>query len=54
VGLAISGPAGAIIGSGVGLGIGEGLKKPIAASARLLKKKIGGDWTFFFAERLPY
>jgi len=54
VGLAISGPAGAIIGSGVGLGIGEGLKKPIAASARLLKKKIGGDWTFFFAERLPH
>lgn len=53
VGLAISGPAGAIIGGGVGLGIREGLKKPIAASARWLKRKIGGDWTFFFAERLP-
>jgi hypothetical protein len=53
VGLAINGPAGAIIGGGIGLGIGEGLKHPIAASTRLLKKKIGGDWTFFFAERIP-
>jgi hypothetical protein len=54
VGLALGGPAGAVIGSGIGLGIGEGLKKPVAASARWWKRRIGGDWTFFFAERLPH
>ena len=53
VGLALSGSTGAIVGGTIGLGLGEGLKKPVAAGARWWKKKIGGDWTFFFAERLP-
>lgn len=54
VGLALGGPAGAVISGGVGLGIGEGLKKPVASGARWWKRRIGGDWTFFFAERLPH
>jgi len=53
VGLALTGPVGAVISGAIGLGLGEGLKKPIAASSRWWKKKLGGDWTFFFAERLP-
>ncbi len=54
VGLALGGPAGAVISGGIGLGISEGLKKPVAASARWWKRRIGGDWTFFFAERLAH
>ena len=54
VGFALGGPAGAVISGGIGLGIGEGLKKPVAASARWWKRRIGGDWTFFFAERFPH
>ena len=51
--MALTGPVGAVISGAIGLGLGEGLKKPIAASSRWWKKKLGGDWTFFFAERLP-
>jgi len=54
VGLALGGPAGAVISGGVGFSIGEGFKKPVASAARWWKRKIGGDWTFFFAERLPH
>jgi len=54
VGLTLGGPTGAVISGAIGLGIGEGLKKPVAASARWWKRRIGGDWTFFFAERLPH
>ena len=54
VGLILGGPTGAVISGAMGIGIGEGLKKPVAASARWWKRRIGGDWTFFFAERLPH
>jgi hypothetical protein len=54
IGLTINGPIGAAIGGAVGFTIGEGVKKPIAASARWVKRKMGGDWTLFFAERLPH
>jgi len=54
VGLTLGGPTGAVISGAIGLGIGEGLKKPVAASARWWKRRIGGDSTFFFAERLPH
>ena len=52
IGLAVAGPIGAVVSGAVGFGMGEGLKKPVTASARWLKRKIGGDWTLFFAEQI--
>jgi len=52
IGLAVAGPVGAVVSGVVGLGLGEGLKTPVTASARWLKRKIGGDWTLFFAEQI--
>ncbi len=50
-GLAMGGLPGALVSSAVGLGLGEGLKPPLGAASRWWKRKLGGDWTFFFIKQ---
>ena len=50
-GLAMGGLPGAIVSGAVGLGLGEGLKPPLGAASRWWKRKLGGDWTFFFIKQ---